>query len=850
MLRYCILSTLLISFPVAEAFAQQAANTPQQARLSAQHRGVLKQYCFDCHDSATQEGMMDLEALSLEISQDIATAERWAKVLNAINSGEMPPEDSQAISDRHKTEFLSELSVQMVLARKILSDSGGVITLRRLNRREYANSIEALLGIRPDVSSFPDDQATAGFDTTGASLFFSGDQFEQYLATARHSLTLALAPQKASKPKRIRIEPEQEFTPKYAEAAAELRDRTERAEAYFAQNEKEPSEFGFLDEYQVKKNRVAQWLPQFEQYGERPETKTGATLIMTIKHGGPTTVKLPKLREQEPGRYIIRVRAAAYPDARPRLNYLEFDAVGQVTGKQRLGWRKVSGTLGEPEIIEFPIVHQAGQTLQIGIHQRTHQDRADKNQAQLDMVENGVGTRPGVWIDWAELEGPLPQASGTNIAANVLFDKPKEWSDLKYSREVLRQFATAAFRGQEPDPIYLDRLVQRYETNRAAGQQQTEGLIGPLSMILASPSFLYMLESQDTANSTLLDARELAVRLSYFLWSEPPDAELLALGQNGELLKPDVLEAQTTRLLADSRAKRFVRGFVYQWLEMNRLGTFQFDGVQFPDFDNAVRDCASEEVFETFQTLLDEKLPLGTLLKSDFIVVNDVLAEYYGLPNVNGHAFRKVPVPQDSQRGGLLGTAAVLAMGSDGQRSSPVERGAWVLRKLLNDPPPPAPPNVPMLNRLEGQVLSARDLARAHQEQPQCANCHQKIDPIGYGLENFNTVGLWRETELIDKREVYGKRRKLTEFTIDPSGQLPDGKPFANYFELRNAVAEYEEDFVRGFTESLIAYGLGRPYGFTDQDLADEIMNADRIGRYEPNQLIHALVQSQAFSSR
>jgi hypothetical protein len=726
---------------------------------------------------------------------------------------------------------------------------GGVITLRRLNRREYANTIEALLGVRPNLSNLPDDQASAGFDTQGASLFMSSDQVEQYLATARRSLELALLRRKTSPSKTTRVEPEEDYTQRYAVAAEEMRDKKRRAEAFFAQKKKPASEFGFLDEYSAKKQRRVEWLPLMENYLSRPETKTGATFIMTIKQGGYTRVKFPPLHEMQEGRYTIRVRAAAYPDARQRLQYLEFSETDE-RKHTRLGWRKVTAPLSAPEIIEFSFEHRRGEKKQMVIHQRSHQDRADKNQATIDMRANGIGTPPGLWVDWAELIGPEPDENRDLLSKQILFDKPTDWSDKQYAQEVLLRFASRAFRGEQPDPKYLAKLMERYSGNRAKGKNLIESLLEPLSIVLSSPSFLYMMESTGNASSPLLTGPELAVRLSYFLWSAPPDDELMKLGQSGKLLDDRVLKAQTSRLLADSQADEFVRGFVYQWLKMDRLGMFQFDGVQFPKFDNAARESTGEEIYRTFQLILNEKLPVQTLLKADFVVINDVLGAYYGIPDVTGHEFRKVAVAKNSPRGGLLGTAAVLAMGSDGQRSSPVERGAWVLRKLLNDPPPPAPPNVPMLSRLEGQILSARDLASAHQEQPQCANCHQKIDPIGYGLENFDAVGLWRENEVIDKRGKFGKREKVKEFDIDPSGRLPSGKQFGDYLELRNAVADRGNDFARGFTESLITYGLGRPYGFTDQDLADEILRHAKSNDHDISSFVHALTHSQAFRAK
>lgn len=810
---------------------------------------VLSTYCMDCHDSVTQEGKINMEELSFTISEDLKTAETWQKLLNAINSGEMPPKDETPISDEEKTALLGDLSVEMVTARKILSDSGGVIAMRRLNRREYQNTLESLLGVRPDISNLPDDQANSSFDTTGASLFFSSDQLEQYLSTAKQTLQLALYPRNGSHSKTIRIEPEEELRQRYSEAADKMRDTGARSRAFLAQTEKPASDFGLLDEYQAKKQKVQEWLPLMENYLSRPETKTGATLIMTIKQGGTTKVKLPILGEHDEGKYNIRVRAAQYPDVDERFHYLEFTS-GFGNGRKLLGWRKITGTLEDPQIVEFPIEHAPGEKLQIWIHQRTHQDRGDKNLATIDMRANGLGTPPGLWVDWAEIEGPVQDDRLSNATKRILFNKPRKASDEQYAREVLHRFASRAFRGEDPDTKYMDRLLQQYLANRAKGEKSTEALIGPLAIILTSPSFLYMVESTGNEDSTALSGTELAVRLSYFLWSAPPDEELMELAICGDLSRPDVLQEQTDRLLADSRSERFVRSFTYQWLEMARLDMFQFNAVQFPTFDNAIRENAREEIFQTVKMMVAEKLPLKTLLKSDFAVVNDLLAGYYEILGVEGHEFRKVKLPKKSRRGGLLGSAAVMAMGSDGQRSSPVERGAWVLRHLVNTPPPPAPPNVPMLSRFDGDAFPARELQKAHQEQPQCAQCHRKIDPVGFALENFNAAGLWRETEIIPAIKKGPNKHDEKEFPIDPSGRLPGGIEFDDFFGLRDAVAERSEQFAQGFTEALIAYGLGRPYGFVDLDLSDAMLEHARPGDYNMNLFIQALVQSKPFQTK
>ena len=331
---------------------------------------------------------------------------------------------------------------------------------------------------------------------------------------------------------------------------------------------------------------------------------------------------------------------------------------------------------------------------------------------------------------------------------------------------------------------------------------------------------------------------ELASRLSYFLGSAPPDETLL----EADLTDPVILTREVDRLIASPGADEFVSGFVHQWLHLDRLDFFQFDTKQFRDFDESAKAAARREVYETFAHLLRHGGSLSRLLKSDEVHVNGLLATYYGIEGVSGDEFRPVKVPAGSPRGGLLGMAAVLAMGSNGERTSPVERGTWVLRYLLHNPPPPAPPNVPQLDRLDGKPVSPRERLAAHMEEAQCAQCHRKIDPIGFGLENFNAAGKWREVD-------YDPKTKK-EWPIDPAGAFHNGPAFNDYFELRDLIAAREGDFARGFTEALIEYGLGRPYGFTDDTLASDIVARAKEEDYAIRGFIQALVASEAFGKK
>ncbi|MDF1754023.1 MAG: DUF1592 domain-containing protein [Verrucomicrobiales bacterium] len=830
------------------AYAQNGAESIN-AIMPEKHFDILEKYCLDCHDAAIEKGEVNLEDLSFDLGTDLQTAETWQKVLNSLNTGEMPPEDKDQLTDEEKTVLLDDLSNHLVTARKILSDNGGEVTLRRLNRREYANTLEELIGVRPDITNLPDDQANAKFDTLGASLFFSSDQLEQYLNTARRTLELATLAQKTPEPGITRIEPEKEYNPHYLKVAGDLLDRAQRYYAWelAGGTDDVAKAHGFLDGWQAGRqlNSFHEYYPQVSKYLAAPENKTGAAFMLTIKEGF-TQIKLPVLQWNQSGKYIIRVRASAYEDDPDRFRYLEFTRkVDQ--NAERLGWRKVSGSLRKPQVIEFEIDHPPGLKANYMVHKRTHEDRGDKNLWTEFRKENGYGTPWGIWVDWVEIEGPIAPGIEPGRYENVYFDKPADQSAPDYARDVIRRFAERAFRGETPSPEFLDHLYSRYDEAVAEGANLKQALIDPLSIILSSPSFLYMVESTGNEDSELLTGTELAVRLAFFLWSAPPDDELLSLGKSGKLSQPEMLTAQTQRLLSDPRSERFVESFVHQWLEMHRLGMFAFSGRQFPYFDNAVRDSARDEIFQMVRTLMDEKLPLRNLLKSDYLVINDVLADYYEIEGVTGHEFRKVPVPKGSPRGGLLGTVAFAAMGSDGQRSSPVERGAWVLRHLLNNPPPPAPPNVPQLSRLEGEVLGVRELQKAHQEEAQCAQCHRKIDPIGYGLENFDAAGLWRDMEIVKSGK---KNKQQTSFEIDPSGKLSNGTTFDDYYQLRDRIADEVDNFAYGLTEALITYGLGRPFGFTDHTLAEEIVVKTKPGGYQFNEFIHALVQSKPFQTK
>ena len=1158
---------------------------PPEARFPEKHRTFFKTHCLACHDSETKEGKVDLENLSFRITS-IEQAELWQKVLNALNSGDMPPEDSEQPDNTEKADFLDDLAQTMVTARQALSDSGGNITIRRLNRREYSNSIEQLTGVKVDVGSLPIDGGSGTFDTVGSSQFISSDQFEQYLRLGRQAIDEAFERHAVRKtPSKIfRVEPEDTVNvqsrknmktmaetyqryllwkaevdkaaqaPENQQTVEQIREKymlddlTDNLRLYQNANllkgSPDAKKFGFRDanaasfSFQGGYNRTYAYM---KHYLELPHSDLGTYL--KLAWGIQRIDVLPKPEDIPPGTYRLRIRAGAVKDSDLSRHFIEIghpQRVNQVPAgfsSKPLASLQITGTVDKPEIIETTLVIGSNTPREFGIQER----RPEGNQKALSREfyaykrENGYGTPPAIWVDWIELEGPitetavtesqivrvepentanvknleiirrledtykekwLPWKEGVDKAAEAAENREivaalrKEHSDydshptLKYqkagllkgapdprdyggsdpinavaalyspyrryysymkhyaelphndrgaylklsrgiqrfdvrpdpkdipsgtyklrirvgavkgsdpsrhfieighpktlngtspgfakllstqpisgtienpevievnveisastsrefgiqerqpkSAKILRQefdrhkqkngygtppaiwidwielegplsspvsgsplqailakhldvpnlqqgpasdignstsiaetevdkerarvifteFAHRAFRDVAPEAEFIDRLVAIYVTRRNVGDSFEKAIRTPLSVILASPGFLYLFEPGDETDRRRLNDRELAVRLSYFLWSGPPDAELLQVAKQNRLHLPEVLRQQVNRMIADPRSDAFVAGFVHQWLDMERLDFFQFDVNLYRDFDESTRAATREEVYQSFAHLLRDSKEgsLGKLLKSDYIFANGLLATYYDLEGVSGDEFRKIKLPADSPRGGLLGMAAIHAMGSDGVASSPVERGAWVLRHLLNDPPPPAPPNVPQISRLEGQTLTTRERLLAHQEEAQCASCHRKIDPIGFGLENFNAAGKWRTEDSYQMKDARGRgvgQRKT--WAIDASGAFHNGPKFSDYYQLRDLIASREQDFARGLTENLVEYALGRPFGFTDENLANEIVSSAKSREFAVIEFIHALVQSRAFRSK
>ena len=799
-------------------------------------RPFIEKNCVRCHGPKKQKGKLRLDTLALAIP-DNPTAQRWQDVLDALNAGDMPPEKEPQPDAAELTAVLGALTDGLKVARRRLSDQGREITVRRLNRREYLNTIHALFGFTLLPGLLPADDPVDSFDTVGSQQFFSSYHFEQYLELGRKIVRAGFQWGNEGRRKLVvnSTEPEKGAN-RHLRKGLQKRMERWREVVNGLENGKTWKELGFKD------GRELHFYLNFHaDRAGRPQRYLAQEFVDTGIYLGRTPPN-PTINQLGDPRATYKVRILAGLDKQPKAfrHFLKIEVFDET-----VGYLKVRGTAHQPEMLEYGFTPRLG---------NGHGGKSDIYQLRLrekrnEMVDwttylrlrDPYGNPASIWVDRLEVEGPF---YGELTFFEKLFfptgEKVKGKKKLPRSDEdalvAIRSFAFESTRRRPPGAEFLDGLYGLYRKGRAAGLDVEDALVDPLAVVLASPGFLYLGEEGGGGDKEL-SARELAIRLSYFLWSAPPDDALYASAADGSLLRPGVLEKQVDRLLADPRAWSFIEGFMSQWMDLKRFDNIVVNPKEYTAFDEGVRLSARKEPLHLFGTLLRENLPLSELIDSDFVVIDSILGQYYGIRGVEGEHFRKVKLPGGSRRGGLLGTAAFLTMTSTGDRTSPIIRGAVIMEKLLNDKPASPPPNVPELDEASATPVSVREAILLHQEKPQCASCHGKFDAIGFGLENFDAVGLWREKEKVGGEEV----------AVRTSGLLPGALEYRDLDDLKARLMEQKERLAASLAEGVMGYGLGRSIEFSDGEELLALVKALREDDYRARTLVHALVRGRLF---
>lgn len=834
------IAALLLGLFVVEVapVSQLAAATP--ASFDVAIKPLLDTHCVDCHGDDTQKAGLRLDTLSNDFD-DLKSSATWTKVFDKIVSGEMPPKTRdrpQPDEIRAATTFLRTQLHGKSLERQ---QKNGRVVLRRLNGTEYENTVRDLLGTTvPMKELLPQDSSSGGFDNVSNALDLSSTHLLLYQEAAARAITSA-----------VPVHPPIPFS-----------DRRTGLEM-------------------TRKG------PNFQQGLGRSCRLEGDALVFYTKlprYGLCSTASVPAT-----GRYKIRMSACAVgADAKPI-------PVGLMTveqsGRESPVLREVREIPhGKPQIIDLEFDLQRRQAFVLNL--LTTWDIRDFKRP----IEEYTG--PGLKVEWISIEGPIgafpppsynalftdvplkarsvAKAESEGTKAPKIADNRSEQSwhndplvpvsadPKKDSERLIKAFLPKAFRrpvSPEQTAHFVSRVHQKLDEKYSFYEAMQYGY----KLVLCSPDFLFLIDNTVAAPqadgslaSTRLDPYSLAQRLSYFLWSSGPDTELLSLAASGDIEKPAVLRAQVERMLEAPQAKRFTENFAGQWLDLRKIDATIPDPKLYPDFDALLLWSMPAETELFFEEILRHDRSLLEFVHSDWSMLNERLARLYGIGGVEGNSFRKVALPAEAHRGGVMTQASVLKVTADGTRTSPVLRGVWVMERILGQHPSPPPPDAGIIEPDIRGATTIRQQLDKHRNTPACATCHNHIDPPGFALETFDPIGNWRDfyrvTVRTDRKTEQvrnlGGRPVYRGPDVEMGGKTPEGRDFKNIDDYKTLLLDNKDQIARNLTVKLITYSTGEEVQFADREVVEQIVTSLRGKNYGLRSLIHEIVQSRVFLNK
>ncbi|MEO8098693.1 MAG: DUF1592 domain-containing protein [Acidobacteriota bacterium] len=769
------------------AYTQQTAAAPAPAAQKA----LIDRYCAGCHSDKLRTGELSLQGL--DVTNAAAHPEIWEKVIRKLRVGAMPPQGLPR-PDRAALDGLAtylETSLDRAAAAK---PNPGRVSMHRLNRTEYANAVRDLLALDIDSTALlPADDEGSGFDNSADVLRMSPALMERYLSASWNVSRTAVG--------NMRIAP----------ATAVYRVRPDLSQDQHIDGLPLGTRGGMLEkhnfpldgEYVIK---LRLWRNTFDLVRgmEDPheiEIAVDGVRVQAAKAGG---------REDF-------VKMAENPGA----------FGGELDQKLTV---RMSLTAGVHSVSAYTVL-------------RSHAQRDSQVKPFLRTTIDGLDITGDPSVDRLSIEGPFQQTgSGETPSRQRIFTcRPKSTQDeLPCARTILTALARRAYR-RPVTATDMETPLSFFQRGRNNGGTFDAGIESALQLILTSPEFLVRFEADpdSVADGSAYRISDLALasRLSFFLWSSIPDDPLLDVAASGKLHEPRVLREQTMRMLRDPRAQALTDNFAEQWLFLRNLKTTAPNLDAFPDFDDNLRQAMREETKLFFESIVREDRNVMDLLNADYTFVNERLARHYGIPNIYGSQFRRVPVTDEARRG-LLGQASILSVTSYPNRTSAVQRGKWILTNILGVPPTPPPPNVPMLqeNAEGARPRSLRERMELHRADTVCAGCHKVMDPVGFALENFDAVGSWRARDGDNK--------------IDPSSTLFEGTQVDGPVALRRMLTSRPETFVGVMTEKLLTYSLGRGLDYKDMPTVRKVVNQARSNNFRFSNLALGIVESTPFQMK
>lgn len=848
----------------------------------------LQVNCLDCHSGEEAEAGLDLESLTLELD-DRSIRQRWIKVHDRVAAGEMPPADYGELDDDEKAAFLNSIQEPLVAAVQAEQRSEGRGVVRRLNRVEYETALSDLLGQPLRIQEqLPTDAKQDGFDTVGAALNVSSVQMEAYLDVLASVLDEATVLHEQPERRQWRLD--------YRDTNGIMQEYRRTGPfhilpdgvAFFAP-EKHAHLNAVLDHFTIPYS--ARYRVKVSAYAIRNDEP----IILTIRTGGPghsESDEVPKtlfghvtVREGEPQVFEFEQRLERgqffriYPASLPYMRFIP-------SLKERQKDYQGPGVVVQYVEVDGPIIDQwppkSHQQLWGGVPTERLTDakpNRDPNE-HLQHPPTGIAKPKLTRIDkdkrnketgaqW--IYDPDQAAGGEPIYRRARIPDPLQATmrlapqhPHREATRLLKRFLPIAFRRPVTDDEVrpFEQLVHNwlddgddFETAMRAGYQA----------VLTSPGFLYHQGSLPTGNEKLasngLSQHALAERLSFFLWNSVPDDELRQAAEAGQLTDHSSLRDQVERMLGDPRSNRFVENFLGQWLDLRQLEFTSPDSDLYPEHDPVLQWSLGEETRRFFHELVEHDLSATNIIDSDFAILNSRLASHYGIPGVDDMAFRKVALPEDSVRGGVLTQASVLKVTANGTTTSPVVRGVWVLERIIGQPANPPPPGVPAIEPDIRGATTVRQQLEQHRNVDSCAACHAKIDPPGVALENFDVIGGWRDhyraldPDKADIKVSYLPNQQVPikhtrGLPVDAADELGDGRRFDDVREFQQILLSEPDQIARNLIEKLVVYATGAPISFADRVEVEDIIERTRERGHGVRSLIHEVVQSEMFRSK
>jgi mono/diheme cytochrome c family protein len=789
---------LIAAFGAALSGAQQSVPTAVAAG-AIPSKTLIDSYCITCHNQRTKTAGLALD--TMDLADVAAHADVWEEVVRKLRGGLMPPAGVRRPPQAEVDTFVRSLEHALDQA-GLANPNPGRVALHRLNRAEYANAIEDLLGVRVDAAALlPKDDEADGFDNVASVLTVSPSFLEQYISAARAVTNMALG-------NRTQRAVSMTYRP------ARGTDQTQRVEGL---------------PLGTRGGLIADHLfPADGEYKVNINGLAGAGYVRGMEYAHTLVVTLDgakvfqgRIGGEEDLKAIDQQQASAVAAINGRFQNIPLTVTA---GPHRIGVTFIARTLAESDDV-------LGSFKPGALEDRIV--RVGSVEVMGPFNPTGLSDTPARARIFVCRPAPSsPKAPATKAAAG---------DDLACASKIFSNLAHRAFR-RPPTQQDIDAPLTFYRAARQNGDFEF-AIREALPAILASPKFLFRTELTPRTVKAGVAHRigdlELASRLSYFLTGRAPDEPLLAAAEKNTLVQANVLEAQVRRLLADQRSQSLVTNFAFQWLKLRALDDADPDAILFPNFDDGLREAFKREVELFVQSVFREDRPVLDLLNADYTFVNERLALHYGIPNIRGSRFRRV-VLSDQNRFGLLGKGGVLTVTSYANRTAPVLRGAWILENLMGTPPAAPPPDVEGFpeNKDGEKVRSVREIMETHRAKPACASCHGIMDPLGFALENFDAIGEWRSAD------------RWAGTSIDAAGKLVDGTAVSGPVDLRNALMRRPDQFVQTLTEKLMTYGLGRSVEYYDMPAVRQIVRDAQRDNYRFSSIVMGIVKSAPFQMR